>query len=164
MQTTLRELQEQGAKEIARKVGDSEGGIFIGAVFEPKVRAVGHVEGHFDLAAMQSPVQHAKAGPYAAALAERVPEAGGWDEFIELGSKAALPLQKMHLRQTQAQAAYWCQRVEELAPSSKLPQQVRAKLATIATDDVERAQRMSKRLVDTLKMKVAELQDPDGWS
>ncbi len=159
VRTTLRELRDAGAKDVARMVGDSEGGFFIASVFEPNVRQVSHLKGCFELGPVLPPVRHERAKPFASHLANRVPGAGGWDEFIDAGSKGSTALRKVKVRMTVEQAHYWAKRVAELDPDSALPAQVDKRLAGLP-DDPKRAQVIAKRVVDALKMKFANLDEP----
>ncbi|MBI4816407.1 MAG: hypothetical protein HY791_09115 [Deltaproteobacteria bacterium] len=161
VRTTPRELRAQGVKEITRKVGDTEGGLFISATFMPHVRTLSHTSGAYDVGSVDFGHAHPKAELYAKMLSRKVPNGGGWDEFLQSGDPATKPLFKVRSDETSKQALFFADRVAELDPSSSLPGQVRAKILDLAkVDDLEARHQSAKKLVNSLKVKVADLDIP----
>ncbi|MBI2373522.1 MAG: hypothetical protein HYV07_05930 [Deltaproteobacteria bacterium] len=155
---SLRELKAQGVKEVFRKVGDTEGGLFVAAMFEPKAREVGHSNGAYELSATSPKVEREGADNFARALAQKVPDAGGWDEYLESGAKGALPMKKAAVSEIGKQLLFFHRRLETLKPSSPLLE--KARLALIELKEAEVDQRLEglRNLSRNLRSAVADLE------
>ena len=163
VQTTLRDLKDALPPHcVARKVGDTEGGLFISAPVEPRVKSVVHVSGTYALGAVQPKVRGPNAGKLADHLQARVPGHGGWDEYLDSGLKGATILKRAHLRETRRQIDHWCQRLLELQPDSTLPAKVRQRVARAdEKGSPSAAIRCAKEQLGNLKLRVVCLED-DG--
>jgi hypothetical protein len=155
LQTTLRELKNAGKKELCRKSGDSEGGIFIASMIEPRVRSVGHVDGAFEIGRPLPKAEHPNAERFAKILAAKVPDHGGWDAFLESGEKAVQPMMIMHAEQTAKQVAFLTRRLAEKSPDDPLIDRARTAMAEL--NGATPGDRIAKgrELMASLKMKIA---------
>ena len=159
VQTSLRELMSQGKVDIARKAGDSEGGIFIGSTIKPHARPVGHLDGCYDLSGTVSPTSNPKAEQFAKFLAAKVPGRGGWDEFVAAGGNGTLPLQRVRLIETKKQVDFWIDRVRDLDPSCALIPKIHKYMTKLPDDDPARAIGLARKCIAALKMKTVDLED-----
>jgi hypothetical protein len=158
LRTTLRELADQGVRDVARKVGDTEGGFFIEGRHRPVARSLGHVPGQYVLGAELTPSADPRAARYAELLSKRVPEQGGYGEFIDSGHDLAKPLLLQRATELSGQVGFWADRLSELDPSSVAPARARARLETLAKEpDVAERARELRKLSDGLKLRVAEV-------
>ena len=160
VKTTLREMMAQGKVELGRKVGDTEGGIFIASAIEPNVRPLAHQNNTYELGPAVAFTKSENSEKLAKFLASRVPREGGWDEFIDSGHKAAVFLDKAKLAESKSQVWFWCGRVRDLAPNDKLAIKVRDRMQTIADQPLDKALALTRSMVGNLKMRVVTLEDP----
>lgn len=176
VETSLRELRDQGLRnELGRKVGDSEGGIFIAANVRPRVRVVEHHTDRFDLKEVRPLVredEQALAKTIAGKLGGAVVEAGGWEGFMGKGGiDPSLPekdrklLNGMRLRvarhkvdQSLDQIDYYGARIREVDPSNTRFGQLRMKLveAKLAEDgmgkNIGQTLGTARRTLEAVKM------------
>ncbi len=157
MQTTLRELRDQGGADIARKTCDSEGGFFIGSSITPTVRRVTPPEGSYDLAATE-PKKDAseKVEKYAAYLERKVPEHGGWDAFLDANPAPAASMHKRGLRETLLQVQHFSAQVKALSPESTLPAKVESLISKrVSANDPAAGLAFAEKMLQELQMAIA---------
>jgi len=154
VQTTLREIRDQGGADISRKTSDSEGGFFIASPIQPRVRRITHPEGSYNLEALEAPKEQTdNVKQYAGFLARKVPQHGGWDEFLDSGNPNAKSMNKRGLRETLLQVQHWSDRVKDVAPNSKTPGNVFAKIkANVDVNKPKAGKAFAQRMLQDLQM------------
>lgn len=156
LRTTLRELRDAGQRDVARKVGDTEGGLFIDGPIKPTVRSLGHLPGSYAIGAPIESAADPKRARFAELLAKRLPEVGGYGGLEDGADRLAEPLAKQALVEQRAQATFWLDRLEELEPGSALGKRAAARLAALDAEPSVDTRRAGVRAVtDELKLRVA---------
>lgn len=173
LKTTLRELRATGKKSIvARKKGDTEGGIFISDTIKPEVRSVGRLSKSYELSRPIPEPTHPNAEKFARMLSAQVPGLGGWDGYLESGTgKGPQVLVTSHAEQTFKQVAFLIRRLSELSPEDPAIDRLRTEAAAVNGSDPAARVAAGRKILQNLKIKVANLeekhapveQDPFSW-
>lgn len=165
LRTTLRELRDAGHKDVARKAGDSEGGIFIDGLVSPTARSIGHLPGGYALGEPVTVPADPQRDRYAEVLSRRLREHGGYGALIEAGDKLAGPLAQQQLRELRGQVGFWAERVAELDSSAPAAARVQGRLeAADRIEDPAKKLRALRALSDDLKLRAASLAPEPGDS
>ena len=160
LKTTLRELRELGKKNVvARKKGDSEGGIFIADTIRPEVRAVGRLTKSYEISRPIPEPTHSNAEKFARMLSAQVPGHGGWDGYLEAGSgKGPQILVTSHAEQTFKQVAFLIRRLSELTPDDPSIDRLRTEAAALNGQDPTARVEGGRKILQNLKIKVANIE------
>ncbi|MFO0723494.1 MAG: hypothetical protein U1E65_06925 [Myxococcota bacterium] len=157
LQTSLRELRDAGKKDVARKVGDSEGGIFIAATIKPRVKAVGHGSHCYELGRTLPEPTHKNLENFVRSLQVRVPEAGGWSAFVDTDHQALKAITHVQAEETFKQISFLTRRIEELSPNDTLAPKARDQAAALNGKPTEERVREGRKILENLKQRLANL-------